>query len=99
MKSRKEMTEVIRVTDDWDAFIKAITRKLQVSSLATGYYQVLESGKETKILRASVGELGYEAEGSKEDIDKKVEQLKSLLKGKSEFIRITKISPDELFYS
>jgi hypothetical protein len=93
------MTELIRVTDDWEAFLDNVNRKLSVSSLATGFYQIIESGKEKVILKASVGEVGYEAEISKEEASKKVEELKSILKRKGTFIKIVKVTPDELFYT
>jgi hypothetical protein len=93
------MPEWIRVTDDWEAFLDNVNRKLSVSSIATGFYQIIESGKEKVILKASVGEVGYEAEISKEEASKKVEELKSMLKRKGTFLKITKVTPSELFYT
>ncbi|MGC9014900.1 MAG: hypothetical protein ACP5KW_11045 [Thermoproteota archaeon] len=93
------MSEWIKVTDDWEAFLDNVNRKLSVSSIATGFYQIIESGKEKVILKASVGEVGYEAEISKEEASKKVEELKSMLKRKGTFLKITKVTPSELFYT
>ncbi|MGC8578205.1 MAG: hypothetical protein ACP5M7_09490 [Thermoproteota archaeon] len=93
------MSEWIKVTDDWEAFLDNVNRKLSVSSIATGFYQIIESGKEKVILKASVGGVGYEAEISREEASKKIEELKSMLKRKGTFLKITKVTPSELFYT
>jgi hypothetical protein len=88
------MPEMIRVTDDWEIFKMAVSKKLETSTVAIGYYQPLETGKDTILLKASIGELGYEREESKKEAEEKIEYLRKL-----KFVKLVGVVPDDIFFS
>jgi len=86
--------EKIRILENFEEFKQALERKLSVSPIVIGYYQVIESDKNKTMIRASVGETGFEVELEKDEAEKIIDYLKR--KG---FMKIVKVVPEELFYS
>lgn len=85
--------EKIRVLESFEEFKLALERKLSVSPIVIGYYQVTESDKDKVVIRASVGETGFEAELDKAKADEIVSYLK-----KKGFMKIVRVIPEDLFY-